>query len=96
MLAFNFDMSHRLIEHINIAFAGQWVYTADITRILQTLCPVVITSCIRVFVHPNLSHTVQSNLLEASTTRMFASLASRSPVELASPCFKVMPNHTTH
>jgi hypothetical protein len=51
MLAFNFDMSHRLIEHINITLAGQWVYTADITRILQNLYSDVMTSFIRVFLH---------------------------------------------
>jgi hypothetical protein len=93
MLAFNFDMSHRLIEHINITLAGQWVYTADITRILQNLYSDVMTSFIRVFLHIRQSHTIKSNLREASTTRMFASLAFRSPIELASPCFKVMPNH---
>jgi hypothetical protein len=51
MLALNFDMSHRLIEHINITLAGQWVYTADITRILQNLYSDVMTSFIRVFLH---------------------------------------------
>jgi hypothetical protein len=92
----HFDMSHHLLEHINITLVRQWLCIADISRISRTLYPNVTINDIRVFVHTHLSYTTKSNLREASTTCMFASLASRSPIELASPCFKVMPNHTSH